>query len=275
MWLAYRMGVPIRIAHSHTAIAEASRPVRKSYEWLMRNLILHYATHSVGISPIAAERLFGSRPDKPVEILYYGLDFTQFKNPSHSDAVRKQFDIPGSRKVIGHVGRFAPVKNHALMVDMFERLIAEGHDAHLLLVGDGPLLPRIQTTIVSRGLGARCTFAGLQTHVEPFFSTMDVFVLPSLYEGLGIVALEAQAAGVPVIASTSVPDEINVVPRLVTRVPTTATPAEWAAAVAETLNRDLVRTGDEMLAFENSRFSLENCIRGLCRIYSAADVGRG
>jgi glycosyltransferase involved in cell wall biosynthesis len=273
MRLAAQAGVPIRIAHSHTAPKQKPFNLpRSAYEWLMRDWITRYSTHRIGISRVAAEGLFGKQTHNPATILYYGFDFTPFQHPRDPDEMKRQLGIPAQRKVIGHIGRFVPFKNHAFMVECFERVVAAGTDAHLLLVGAGPLLPVVRKDIESRGLSDRCTFAGVHNMIAPFLNTMDLFLFPSLYEGLGIVALEAQAAGVPVVASTVLPEETDVIPRLVKRIPLEDGPEVWASTVADELRSGSVKRGDEALVLQSSRFALPVCIETLSRIYEGGEI---
>jgi glycosyltransferase involved in cell wall biosynthesis len=273
MRLAAESRVPIRIAHSHTAPKKkALNLARFTYERLMADWIARYATHRIGISRIAADSLFGKRAHDSASVLPYGFDFTPFLQPRSPEEVKKRLGVPLHRKVIGHVGRFFPVKNHAFIVECFARIVAAGVDAHLLLVGDGPLVPTIQKDIESRGLTDRCTFAGPQSVVAPFLSAMDVFLFPSLYEGLGIVALEAQAAGVPVIASSVVPEEIDVIPKMVEHIPLEDGPEVWASAVIEKLRNGNFKRGDEALLLQRSNFALPVCIEKLSRIYEGERI---
>jgi glycosyltransferase involved in cell wall biosynthesis len=273
MRLAAKAGVSVRIAHSHTALKQKYLNLaRFTYDRLMRDWITRYSTHRIGISRIAAESLFGKPAHNPPAVLHYGFDFSPFLQPRDPEEVKRRLGVPLQRKVIGHVGRFLPVKNHTFIVECFERIVATGTDAHLLLVGDGPLVPAVRKDIESRGLSDRCTFAGVHNVVAPFLSAMDVFLFPSLYEGLGIVALEAQAAGVPVIASRVVPDEIDVIPELVERLPLEDGPAVWASAVVEKLRDGNVRRGDEALLLQRSSFALPVCIEKLSRVYEGERI---
>jgi glycosyltransferase involved in cell wall biosynthesis len=274
MRLAAEAGVPIRIAHSHTAPKQKpSSLARIGYERLMKYWIVRYSTECVGVSRTAAEALFGEGPGNKVTLLPYGLQFEPFLRPKSGEEVKARFGIPLSRKVIGHVGRFAPVKNHAFIVELFELAIKSGIDAHLLFVGDGALLPSIRREIEDRGLSNRCTFAGLQSDIASFLFAMDVFVLPSSYEGLGIVALEAQAAGVPVIASTTIPEEIDVIPKLVRRISLNDGAAAWASAAADELKTTRLKTGAEALLLQKSSFALPVCIEKLSRLYLGKRIG--
>jgi glycosyltransferase involved in cell wall biosynthesis len=268
MRLAYKNGIPIRIAHSHTSASgpEWNLP-RKIYEQLMRRWLLRYSTQRIGVSPQAGKALFGDDTAEAFRLLYYGLDFAPFLAAFPAADAKKSLGIPADRKVIGHVGRFAPVKNHAFTVELFAQMIAGGANAHLLLVGDGPLLPSIRAQIGSLGLSDRCTIAGSQSNVVPYVSAMDVFVLPSHLEGLGMVALESQAAGVPVIASTGVPEEVGVIPGLVEHLPLSAGAAAWSRAVERRLNDPVHRRGNEALLLSRSKFGLQECLDTFRGIY--------
>jgi glycosyltransferase involved in cell wall biosynthesis len=268
MRLAHQAGIPIRIAHSHTSARAGGWNVpRKLYEKLMRRWIQRYSTHRIGISAPAGNALFGGGGDGDFTLLYYGLDFAQFQDRLPPADAKQNLGIARNRKVIGHVGRFAPVKNHAFIVEFFARLIGEGTDGHLLFVGEGPLVPLVRAEIGSRGLSERCTFAGSQPNVAPYLSAMDVFVLPSQWEGLGLAALESQAAGVPVIASTNVPDEVDVIPDLIEHMPLSAGVDGWANAVARRLDEPIQRRGDEAKLLRDSKFGLQSCLDALCGIY--------
>ncbi|MGA8144155.1 MAG: glycosyltransferase [Candidatus Acidiferrales bacterium] len=268
MRLAHRAGIPIRIAHSHTSAGAAAWNIpRQLYERLMRRWIRRYSTHRLGISNHAGKALFGSRGAEDFTLLYYGADFARFLDSLPSTDAKRRLGIDPDRKVIGHVGRFASVKNHAFIVEFFARLIGEGANTHLLLVGEGPLAPSIRANIGSRGLSDRCTLAGSQPDVVPYLSAMDVFVLPSRWEGLGLAAIESQAAGVPVIASTTVPDEIDVIPELIEHIPLSAGVDGWASAVRRKLNDPIRRRGDEVQLLQNSKFGLQKCLEALSGIY--------
>lgn len=267
-WLGHQAGIPIRIAHSHTAVSARPWKIhRRAYQTLMRALIMRYATHRIGVSQQAGEALFGHKPEKQYTLLHYGMDFRPFLQPESADKVRQRLGIAPGRKVIGHVGRFVPVKNHAFIVEFFDRIVKSGVDAHLLLVGDGLLSPSVKAQIESRGLSQRCTFAGLQPNVVPFFSAMDVFVLPSLWEGLPLVTFEAQAAGLPVVASTAVPEEVAAIPRLVERIPLSAGADGWASALSRVLKEPSRRRGDEPMLLQSSSFGLPACLEVLSGIY--------
>ncbi|HEY4740057.1 MAG TPA: glycosyltransferase [Candidatus Acidoferrales bacterium] len=268
MRLAYNAGIPTRIAHSHTSASEAKWNIpRKIYQKVMKRWISVYATHRIGISHQAGQALFGKGPGVPYGLLYYGMDFSRFLEPLPSADAKRSLGIAPGRKVMGHVGRFAPVKNHAFTIELMARLIGNGTDAHLLLVGDGPAVPSIREQIISLGLSDRVTLAGSQADVMPYLSAMDVFVLPSHWEGFGLVALESQAVGVPVIASTGVPNDVDVIPGLVEHIPLSSGVDGWASAVQRKFDKPTHRKGDEAVVLTNSKYGSQSCLDALRRIY--------
>lgn len=273
MRLAAEAGIPVRIAHSHTAPKPRRFNLgRTAYEQLMRQWILRYSTHRIGISNAAAAGLFGKHDGANALVLYYGLDFRRFFDRPARREAKKRLGIPESRKVIGHVGRFSPVKNHGFLVATLDQVVSFGTDAHLLLVGQGSMLAAVKKDVHARGLSDRCTFTGEQNDVVPFLSAMDIFVLPSSYEGLGIVALEAQAAGLPVIASTAVPQEVDVIPNSVEHLSLTEGASRWASRIVEKLHMANISRGDEPLLLQTSRFAMPTCIERLTRIYLGEDM---
>lgn len=122
---------------------------------------------------------------------------------------RKQLNIEG-KFVLGHVGRFSPQKNHQRLIDIFKAVHDKNEKAVLLLVGDGELRKSIEDKVEKLGLLNNVIFAGVRTDISQIMQAMDVFIFPSLYEGLGIVAIEAQAAGLPCIVADTIPQEAYV-----------------------------------------------------------------
>ena len=112
--------------------------------------------------------------------------------------------------VIGHVGRFNYQKNHEFLINVFDIVSRRDPSAHLLLVGDGDDMKKIRKIVTFKGLEERVTFIGSVTNVQDYLQAMDVFVLPSRFEGLGIAAIEAQCTGLPVTASDTVPRDAMV-----------------------------------------------------------------
>lgn len=203
---AYKNGVPIRIAHSHSN--NQDKNLKYPIKLYFRGKINKYATHLFACSDEAGKWMF--RTDK-FEILKNAIDAEQY---IYSKGVamekRGELGIDKESLVVGLTARFAQPKNHELLIDIFRSLKNKHPNAKLLLIGDGPLRERIHSKVRSMGLDADVVFAGVRDDVNALVQAMDVFVMPSLYEGLPLSIIEAQAAGIPCLISDKVPFECAV-----------------------------------------------------------------
>jgi glycosyltransferase involved in cell wall biosynthesis len=267
-------GVPVRVAHCHAAgLPQDSYPSlpRHLYTSLAGRWIRRYATHKLSASHASASALFGSdpAPDGSYQVLYNGIDLEPFRDPDDRASVRAEWGISATALIAGHVGSFIPVKNHELLLRSFARLKKQVPDAWLLLVGDGPLCRSIHALARALECDQQIVFTGVRHDVPRLMRAMDVFLFPSFSEGLGLVALEAQAAGLPVIASEGVPQEVSVIPELMTWVPA-ATPDAWVTAILNTMSRPQpVTPQDAHALMEASPFNIARSVRGLEDIYSS------
>jgi glycosyltransferase involved in cell wall biosynthesis len=265
-----------RIAHCHsdTSAVQANAGVlRRAYLGLMERWVDRYATTGLAGSGQAAVSLYGPHweVDPRWQLLPYGIDFAPFRDTPDSAAVRDELGIPSDAFVLGHVGRFRKSKNHAFLLDVAAEVARREPKMRLLLVGDGPLKPDIERQIDELGLTGRVILAGLRPDVPRLMlGAMDVFVFPSLYEGLGNVLLEAQAAGLPCVVSDAIAEEANVVPRLVRRLSLSEPLSAWAEAIL--LARDDPSVPDRRSALETvmqSRFNIANALESLECVYAA------
>jgi glycosyltransferase involved in cell wall biosynthesis len=273
--LAKHAGVPTCIAHSHndTSSLEAKAGLfRRLYLALTKWWIAQYATTGLGASRLAAASLFGSAWEKKprYQILYCGVDLAQFRDHGDSVAVRAELGIPADTFVIGHVGRFEEQKNHVFLVEIAAEVAKREPRMRLLLVGDGSLRLDIEQKVAQMGLGDRVIFAGVRPDVPRLMlSAMDVFFFPSLYEGLGLVLIEAQAAGLPCIFSDVVPEEADVVKSLVQRINLSQSASVWVNAVLATRNAALnITQADSRAILENSPFNIAYSVKALAKIYT-------
>ena len=127
------------------------------------------------------------------------------------NAIRKELGLK-DKFVVGHVGRLHPQKNHDFLIDVFAEIKKKKPNAELILVGTGPLEEKVKSKVVEKGLSDCVHFLGNRKDMNRIYQAMDVFVFPSLFEGLGIVAIEAQAAGVPIVCSEGLPPETDITP---------------------------------------------------------------
>jgi glycosyltransferase involved in cell wall biosynthesis len=177
--------------------------------------------------------------------------------------------IPPDAFVIGHVGRFDEQKNHLFLVEIAAEVAKREPKMRLLLVGDGLLRPKIEQKIAQLGLTDRTIFAGSRHDVPRLMlSAMDVFLFPSLYEGLGLVLIEAQAAGLPCIFSDVVPEEADLVKPLIRRFSLSEPASVWADAILAERRAGAAITQEHSLAVvEKLPFNIEIGLKDLVRTY--------
>jgi glycosyltransferase involved in cell wall biosynthesis len=270
--VAAACGVPIRIAHSHADLRR-----EQAMEWMPRRLftqsmrawVYRYATHGLAISDFAAQSLFGDRwqSDPRWRVLLYGFDFSRFTKLPDRASLRRKLGLPERQIVVGQVGRLVDQKNYFFSLDVISELLRSNVDVHFLVVGSGSNEAKIRERLRCLGLTECVTLAGDQHDVTPFYGTMDCMILPSLHEGLGIVALEAQAVGVPVIASEFVPREANVIPALMFYAPLTKGPRHWAQIIQEVLKYPMRNAAECSAEMSRSVFSASRCLNDLYNIY--------
>lgn len=272
--LAKQAGVLNRISHTHldSSAFEANRGWRRRlYVGLSKSLINRYATAGLGCSQSANVDLFGTnwKNDFRWDLLYYGINIDPFKEPIDHEAVRSEFNLPADAFVIGHVGRFDPQKNHQLLLQIFAEIVKIEPNAYLLLVGQGYLQTNIEQQANELSIADRVIFAGSRPDVSKLMrGAMDIFLFPSQYEGLGLVLIEAQAAGLPCIFSDVVPGEADLVKPLLKRLSLSQAPSEWAKEVNSRRNTDKqITLFDACKIVENSPFNIQTSYRQLQNFY--------
>lgn len=202
---AEKMGVPWRILHAHCS--NHTKSLKGVLKHIMFGYGPQYANIKLACSQRAGEYLFRQ---KPFEETTNGIAVEHFLfSQMQRNAFRKQLNL--TRKyVIGHVGRFTAEKNHAYLLEVFKKLHRKIPEAVLLLVGEGPLKKKMQNKVSIMGLDTSVCFMGMQADCAPFYQAMDVFVMPSLYEGMPLSGIEAQCAGLPCVFSSTVSPEIKI-----------------------------------------------------------------
>jgi glycosyltransferase involved in cell wall biosynthesis len=279
LWLAKQAGIPVRIAHSHndtSSIEAKARWPRYLYLSLMQWWINRYSTVGLGCSRDAVADLFGEtwENDPRYQVLYYGIDLSLFHNPIDLVSVRDEFSIPKDAFVIGHVGRFVEQKNHKFLLEIVAEVAKKDPKMYLLLVGEGILRTEIEQQARQIGLADRVIFAGTRSDISRLMlGAMDLFLFPSLHEGLGLVLLEAQAAGMPCVISDVVPEEANAIDSLVQRLSLTQSKSEWAEVVLAKRDRgSAIAQSDALSLVRASPFNIEKSVKQLENIYQAEVV---
>ena len=209
-------GVPTRIAHSHSTTNK--REWKKNLlKQVLRPFSRLFATDYMACSELAGRWLFGNKTfDKgEVYILNNAIELDKFAyNEKYRKKHRKELKISEDTLVIGHVGRFVEQKNHRFLIDVFNEVHKKNNNSVLLLVGQGPLENEIKEKVDKLGLTDSVKFLGQRTDVNELYSAMDVFLFPSLYEGLGMVLIEAQKNGLYCITGSNISNEVIISNRI-------------------------------------------------------------
>jgi glycosyltransferase involved in cell wall biosynthesis len=273
--LARQERVPVRIAHCHsTSDGKGTGLSRRLYHALMRRWIWKHGTQGLAASEDAAQALFGPnwRSDSRFRVLHCGIDLEPFRQKVSRAEVRSELGIPLEAAVIGHVGSFRPAKNHAFLLEIAAELVKLRPGVRFLLVGDGPL--RLQMEAKARQLGIKnsVVFAGARSDVPRLMTgAMDAFLFPSIWEGLPVALLEAQAAGLPCVAADSVPVEAAVLPGRVSFVSLTMNASVWVSRVGEILSKGRRESGAADDAQFPASFNIEASCRDLGEVYASGE----
>lgn len=261
---AARLGVPRRIAHSHNAGLRNSflRPLKLFLHRQARDRLSGFAMEFFACSREAADFMFPASVGG--EILPNGIDLARFSYDEQTrQLMRVQLGL-ADRFVLGSVGRLCQQKNHRFLLEVLKELTRLRPEAALLLVGEGELLPELQAQVRQLGLSDHVHFYGTSHDVPKLLCAMDVFALPSLFEGLGIAAIEAQACALPTFCSEFVPEEALASP-LAMRLSLSAPPSVWAehmlaaSSLRQPVTEELRHAGYDIRSTANR---LEKAYRG-------------
>ena len=223
-----------------------------------------YATSLCACSNQAAIWLFGDELAKNhTSMLKNAIDTDIFKyNTTVRDKYRHDLGVEDSF-VIGHIGRFDPEKNHRFIISIFKDVVKELPTAQLLLIGGGSGYQDAVSQANDYGVAHRIKFLGYRDDVSELMQAMDIFILPSINEGLGIVLIEAQAAGLMCITNTTIPLEAKVLPNM------QFVPLDekmWINAILDIAKNSYSRH-DGSSAVKSAGYSIEDCIDAVEQLY--------
>jgi glycosyltransferase involved in cell wall biosynthesis len=256
--VAAEAGIPVRVAHSHADFSAASRGLaRQSYVALGRMLLEQVANVRLAASRRAARDLFGAHPD--VRILPCAIDWRQFAD--------REARADASRFTLVHVGRLVSEKNHALLLRLTQTLLRKVPETRLWLVGDGPERKNLENQCHALGIASAVRFWGARSEVADFLQAADLFVFPSHAEGLGLAAVEAQAAGLPVLCAEQLPEELEVFPDRVRRLALNLPIEQWAEAAQAMRTISPLPSAKRQAGLAQSIFSLEANVTALSEVY--------
>lgn len=229
-------------------------------KFFIKNIHLIACSEEVGLSSFNKKSHF--------QILNNGIPYSDYTWGMKDTSLREKFDIPRNAFIIGHIGRFHPVKNQEFLVPVIKEIKKTRKNVIIIFVGDGPTFLDIKEKFSSEGLNTNVRFLGSRTDIINILPVINVLTLPSHREGLGLVALEAQAAGVPCVASTNVPKKVDVGLNLVRFLSLNESPKLWGS---EILKHSQNRVSEEEIIrkrFKESPFSIEKTIESIYKLYN-------
>ena len=205
LFAAKLAGVKKRIVHNHNSMT--AHPLLNG---ILHPFFRKCYTHAIACSSLAGNWLFG---ENNFYVLRNAIAVDRFFfNNDLRNSIRHELNIPSDNVVLGHIGKFVKAKNHLFLIDVFEKYLDKHPNSTLLLVGDGPYRGEIESEIKKKNLSDKVVLAGLRTDTPALLSAMDCFVFPSLWEGLPLSVLEAQASGLPCYLSLNITKEVGLTP---------------------------------------------------------------
>ncbi len=264
---AWLVGVPVRISHARTTGSRQRSLKSKVSSLIGRTFIRLFSTNRLAISQEAGNYLFGKQT---FQVVPNAICVENYMNttPQQADCLKQQLEIPKNAFVIGQIGRFDEMKNHRFTLKWFAQYSAAHSDAHLVFVGDGALRPEMESLAEALGVQSRVTFTGIRSDVSQLVHVFDVLLFPSVFEGLGGVALEAQAAGVPVVESENIPPEADVQLGMVTKCSLNAEFSVWSEAVDACRGFAAPCKEEITAAFYKKGYSIDAVTQTYCRLYT-------
>ena len=227
--LAAKAGGATKLCARSCNASSSESALRKIVNTCLRPAFNRITTVKIAPSDLAAEYTFGKAQVEAgnVNFLNNAVDLSVFRYDADARGrIRAEFSLE-DKLVVGHIGRFNQQKNHAYLLEIFERIASMRPDARLMLVGKGELEGQIREKAEERGILDKIIFTGVRKDVPALLSAMDVFVFPSFYEGMPNTVIEAQATGLPAVISDTITKQADIT-GIVDYLPITLSPEEWA-----------------------------------------------
>lgn len=213
--IAKQCNIPIRIAHSHNMQHLTTNWVKYQLNEYAKKGLPKVATHLFACSEDAGVWLFGNENANRIQVVPNAIDTSSFQfSSSLRVKIRKQLQIPEGAVVLGHIGRFDYQKNHAFLLEVFSEIYQRNSSFFLVMIGDGELKAKMQKHAQELQISQNVRFVDACQNVNEYYNAFDLFLLPSHFEGLGIVLIEAQANGLQCFASDNVPRSANITGRI-------------------------------------------------------------
>lgn len=258
---AYRAKVPVRVVHSHNAdVGDGAKVIKRLVSHAATVILGGYPTERVACSKDAGKHLFGR---KQFEVIFNGIDINRFRfNMDARRLVRRNLNISDSTVLVGNIGRISSQKNPLFQIEVFAKYKQIEPNSVYLMVGGLDQAPEVRRFAEALGVSQSVIIHGPVEDASAYYSALDVFLMPSLYEGFGYVKLEAQCAGLPVVSSDGLPSEADVTD-LVTKCSLSSDPKIWANAIHAQV-RGAISTASARETYAD-RVSARGCSLSACR----------
>lgn len=272
---AKRAGVPIRVVHSHnTDVGEGARQLKRLFGRAASSVLIHTATHLVACSREAGVYLFG---EAPCTVVRNGIDADRFRfSPEGRHRVREELGIAPDAVLLGSIGRISPQKNPLFQVEVFAEYRRRfDQRAEYLMVGKPDMADEVRARARSLGVDDAVRVLGAVAGPAPYYSALDVMLVPSHYEGFGFALIEAQCAGLPVLSSDTLPPDADCT-ELSVHCGLGQSPLEWATTAHELIETFAGRRAADYAAqVANAGYSVEHCVDQVLQILGSAQIEAG
>lgn len=263
---AKKAGIKIRIAHSH-ATTSKKEVLRNIAKQILKKFSKKYATHYFAVSDVAARWLFGNKTVDNGKVYFINsFDVSKYLfDKIARQKLREKLNIKDDEIVIGNIGRMVQTKNQEFVIKLFAELSKCHPNYKLIFGGEGPLKEELANSSKKYHVDEKVIFYGADENIAKLYSALDLYIFPSLYEGLGLTLLEAQASGLPCLASTGVSQETKILDE-VRYLDLKEDLSIWIKNIEDLLNIDVNREqcGDKCMA---SSFAIESSAKELMKIY--------
>ena len=247
-----------RIVHCHATKATDHKYINV----LLRPLMNYLSNVKLACSISAGKFLFGKK--EKFKVIYNAIDVQKFKfDESVRNNIREKYNSK-EKFVIGHVGRFGKEKNHMFLLKVFKDIVEEDKNVELWLIGDGELKEQVQKAVENDNIKSKVKFLGTQSDVSKFLMAIDVFVFPSLYEGLGIALIEAQCTGLNCVVSDEITQEAIITDN-VKKLKLNIDPKYWAETI---LNSKSTKRYINFDTPEIQKYTVEYLINQMKEVYN-------
>ncbi len=256
---AKKNNIPFRIAHSHTSLPKLTinniiknkltvfEILKIIYRNFAKKNINNYLTHSLACEKKAAQWLYGNKSNTKVKIINNAINTKKFVS-NHALQEKNKTELKLNGKLIfGHIGNFTVPKNYIKLIEIFNEIHIRNPKTILLLIGDGELKTAIEKKVKDLGLQDSVRFMGIQKDIPYFLQVMDAFIMPSLYEGLPVTLIEAQAAGLKCFISDTIDKNVNIT-GLLDFLPLKNSPKQWAKHILQNMNYNRQNTYDQIVS---------------------------